>query len=140
MFLIDTCVISEFARKSPNRSLVDFVMALPESDLFLSVVTVGEITKGIHALPLGQQKRKDELSDWLNALLQNYSNRIFEIDTPTAKCWGEITGFAQRSGRALSACDGFIAATCIVHSLSLITANVKDFYDLGVQLAWLPSD
>ena len=100
--------------------------------MFLSVVTLGELTKGITLLDAG--KKKEALSDWLLALEQESSGRILPIDTETARIWGEITASAQARGKIVAAADGLIAATALRHGLHLVTRNITEFLETGAML------
>ena len=108
------------------------VEAIRNRDLFLSVLTVRELTKGIALLAPG--RRKKSLSDWLLTLEQNYGERILPVDTETARIWGELSATAQQRGRAVASSDGLIAATAIRHGLHVMTRNVADFRETGALL------
>lgn len=109
-------------------------------DLYVSVVSIGEITKGIARLK--QSRKKRELESWLQALERSYGDRILPIDVETGRIWGELTATAQQTGRAVSAGDGLIAATARRHGLHLMTRNVADFAVTGVLLLnpWADTD
>ena len=105
---------------------------IPESDLFLSVVTVGELINGIMRLAPG--KRRRELDAWLSQVEQLYSPRIFPIDIETARIWGEITARASKQGNTIPTADGLIAATALRHGAHLMTRNSPHFRATGVLL------
>ena len=130
--LLDTCVISEIRRAKGNPRVRDRVDQLADDDLFLSVITIGEITKGIALLKAGKKKR--DLKQWLLDLEQHYSNRILPIDAETANIWGTITATAQKDGHSIPVSDGLIAATAIQHGLSVMTRNVDHFVTAGALL------
>jgi len=130
--LLDTCVVSEARREKGHPRVRAQVEAMRSRDMFLSVITVGELTKGITLLPRG--KKKDALSGWLLALEQDYAERILPVDAETARAWGELTAAAQRRGKTVSVSDGIIAATAIRHGLHVITRNVSDFHETGAML------
>ncbi|MEE9424174.1 MAG: type II toxin-antitoxin system VapC family toxin [Methylococcales bacterium] len=98
--------------------------------LFVSVISIGEITKGINLLE--ESHRKRGLNSWLQAIESNYSDRILLIDIETVRIWGELTAKAQKSGKTIAAADGLIAATAICHGLHVMTRNVDDFEPSGV--------
>lgn len=129
-FLLDTCVLSELVRKDASHSVRRAVERIPEDSLYLSVVTVGEIGKGVAMLEAG--KRRGELERWLAEIRKNYADRILPIDADTASIWGEITANAQRRGVILPAADGLIAATALQYNLRLMTRNTRDFEATGV--------
>jgi predicted nucleic acid-binding protein len=123
--LLDTCVLAESSRPRPNQKVVDFININANHTLFVSVLSVGEITKGIHLLPASQ--RKNDLQQWLLLLEHSYQDHILPIDTQVSKIWGEITAQAQSNGKIIPSTDGLIAATAISHGLHLATRNIKDF-------------
>jgi toxin FitB len=131
--LLDTCVLSELYRPAPLESVRAAVDRLPDECLFLSVITLGEIGKGIALLP--DSRRTQDLSAWFANLQHAYTDRILSVDSDTAAIWGEITAAAaQRRGVVLAAADGLIAGTALRHGLHLMTRNVNDFQNTGVLL------
>lgn len=130
--LLDTCVVSEISRPRGNPAVRQRVKDTPNKDLFMSVVTVGELVKGIGMLDAG--KRKDQLSRWLLSLEQEYADRILPVDTETSRIWGEITAEAKKRGKIVSVPDGLIAATAIRHGLHIMTRNVSDFQETAAML------
>ena len=125
-------MVSELARPRGEQRVKDRVAALRGSDLFLSVITIGEIAKGVALLPPGD--RRDGFSDFLLGLEQNYSSRILSIDSDTAHIWGEVTATARQRGKTVAVSDGLIAATALRHGLHVMTRNVSDFADTGALL------
>lgn len=123
--LLDTCVLSELYKQSPMESVKNALETIDDNQLYISVITIGELSKGILLLP--NSKRKSDLQNWFNQIEKNYSTRILSIDTETASIWGEITANAQKDGFILGTADGLIAATAIRHGLHLMTRNIKDF-------------
>jgi predicted nucleic acid-binding protein len=101
------------------------VEALQSEDLFLSVISVGEIAKGIALLP--ESKKKNALRTWMRALEAHYADRVLDIDLETTHIWGEITAAAQRAGKIVPASDGLIAATAHRHGLHVMTRNTEHF-------------
>lgn len=130
--LLDTCVLSELYKPSPIESVKNALNSISDNNLYLSVITIGELKKGI-ALLLGGN-RKNDLENWFNDIEKNYSQKILSIDVETATIWGEITAKAKKQGFTLAIADGLIAATAIRHGLYLMTRNVKDFDFTGVLL------
>lgn len=128
--LIDTCVLSEVRRPQANPAVVERLDALAESDLFLSVVTIGEIANGIGRLAQG--KRRHALEEWLGQIEQLHAPRILPVDLETGRLWGEVTAKAAGQGRAIPVADGLIAATALRHGLHLMTRNSPDFQATGV--------
>jgi predicted nucleic acid-binding protein len=129
-FLLDTCVISELVKPRPDERVVRWVDAVDERKLFLSVLTVGELEKGIAKLP--ESPRKASLRDWLeNDLAERFAERILPVDAAVAVAWGRIQGAAERAGLKLPVIDSLLAATAEVHGLTLATRNVADFERCG---------
>jgi len=128
--LLDTCVISELRRLDGNAKVREAVLDIPDRDLFLSVLTIGEIVKGITRLEPGRKKRG--LQQWMQGLEAQYADRLLPIDVETCTIWGETTAQARLRGVTVPAVDGLIAATARRHSLHLMTRNVSDFAATGV--------
>lgn len=128
--LLDTCVLSELNKKGPAAEKVRrAVSELPDTAIYLSVVTLGEIAKGVALLDAGARQR--ELLSWLNGLESDFSDRLLSVDSDTARVWGELTARAQRQGRTVHVADGLIAATALSHGLHVMTRNVTDFEPTG---------
>ncbi len=130
--LLDTCTLSEIRKAKANKKVLETLNSLSTDDIFLSIVTIGEITKGISLLM--NNKKKTELQQWLQAIENLYSHRILGIDIETARIWGEITAKAQRKGITIPAMDGLIAATGLKHGLHIATRNIDDFEVTGALL------
>jgi len=133
-YLLDTCVISELVSKTPNPHVVEFVDSLEPDNVFLSVITIGEIVKGIEKLPTS--KRKRELHTWLQEdLLIRFDGMIFSLDTNILMEWGKLTAQVEAVGRPIPAIDSLIAATVRTYELTLITRNVSDFEGTGIEIS-----
>ena len=124
-YLLDTCVISELVKPTPNRVVVDWINELPSEALFLCVITIGEVRKGLTKLP--DSRKKERLTLWLNTLLIEYSERIFFIDLMVCENWGVIQGNAEKAGTPMSTIDSLIAATAYTHNLTIVSRNENDF-------------
>lgn len=126
-YLLDTNVISEYSRKkSPDERLRNWVDSQNEATLYLSVLTLGEIRKGIALLP--SSKKRTDLEKWLETELPaRFNNRILPITGKIAELWGGVSAQAQKQGITLGVIDGLLAATAIDHELTVATRNVKDF-------------
>jgi toxin FitB len=132
-YLLDTNVISELVVKQPNERIVEWVDALPSDQVYLSVITIGEIRKGIEKLP--ESKHKADLKMWLrDDIPARFSGHVLDIDVPTMLAWGEMIGQLEQSGRPLAAIDSLIAATAKLHSLTIVTRNDRDFDGTGVSV------
>jgi len=128
--LLDTCVISEIVRPRGSQRVKDRVAAFQPEDVYLSVVTIGEMTRGVALLAAGNKRRRFDAA--LLRLEQDYADRILPVDTDTAKIWGELDVARQRAGLSRSVADGLIAATAKRHGLHVVTRNVRDFEGSGV--------
>jgi toxin FitB len=134
-YLIDTNVLSELRRKQPEPAVVKWFSQRPVGTLFVSVLTLGEIRKGIETL--ADQPRRLGLLDWLETELPAFfSGRILAVDAPVADRWGRLVA---QAGRPLPAIDSLLAATAAHHGFILVTRNLRDMADLGVQIVnpWL---
>ncbi len=128
-YLVDTNVLSELRRKQPQPEVVAWFTQRPRQTLYLSVLTLGEIRKGIERL---EAARQQPLLDWLEVELPNYFlSRLLAVDAHTADRWGRMLASA---GRPLPAVDSLLAATALQHDLTLVTRNTADFADTGVRL------
>lgn len=135
--LLDTCVLSELRRPKGHPGVRRAVDALDNADLFVSVVSIGEIAKGIALLEESQNKRA--LLGWLQALERDHADRLLPVDLETSHVWGELTAAAQKVGKTVPASDGLIAATAQRHGLHIMTRNTEHFEPTGVLLVnpWL---
>lgn len=125
-FLLDTNVISELTRPEPDARVSLWLDTVDESLLFLSVLTLGEIRKGLSAL--GSAQRRARLEVWLVAeLTTRFANRLLSIDAGIADRWGRLAGEAKRAGKPLPVIDGLLAATALHHDLKIVTRNTRDF-------------
>ncbi len=129
-YLLDTNVLSEFRRKQPHPGVSAWFAQRPASALYLSVLTLGELRKGIDGVQ--DEARKLALSDWLqNELSLFFLGRVLGIDEEVADRWGQLVAAA---GRPLPAIDSLLAATALVHGLHMVTRNAKDFEGLGLDV------
>jgi toxin FitB len=132
-YLLDTCVISELVAKRPNSNVIAWVDNVNEPQLYLSVITVGEITRGIEKLNGG--KRRRTLEDWFSGeMLPRFANRILHIDVEVMLIWGQLTAAAERQGNTLPAMDSLIASIALRYNMNLVTRNVNDFAHTGVTI------
>lgn len=130
-FLLDINVLSEFARAQPADERVDrWLKVTPEETLFASVLTFAEIRRGIELLPTG--KRRDQLTEWQSDLETSFAGRLLPVTKDVGDRWAILSAQAQRRGAPLAVVDGLIAATALVHDLTVVTRNTKDFAGLGV--------
>lgn len=131
-YLADTNAVSEFKKRLPNQNVLDWFAAQTEESLFLSVITIGEIEKGIAKIL--DPNRKAKYETWLDNLIIRFDQRILPISVRVARCWGELYGTLQQAGRVLPNWDSLIAATALEYDLTIITRNEADFADTGVKV------
>jgi predicted nucleic acid-binding protein len=132
-FLLDTNCISEVVSPRPERRVLEWMDATDESLLHLSVLTMGEIRKGVAGLFSG--KRRSQLESWLGVdLPARFAGRILSIDRAVADRWGLISAEAKRKGRTLASIDALLAATALHFELTLVTRNAGDFAPTHVSL------
>lgn len=125
-FLLDTNCVSELIRPRPDRRVMEWTDAANEASLYLSVLTLGEIRKGLATLPQGT--RRTRLESWLEVDLKaRFHGRILPIDDAVADRWGLLTAEAKGKGRTLPVIDGLLAATALHHNLTVVSRNVSDF-------------
>lgn len=129
-FLLDTCVISELRRSSADKRVTATIQALPDESLYVSVLTVGGIAKGVALLPQG--RKKAALTLWMAQLQADFTDRILTIDEQTAEIWGKTTASVLRQGLSLPPIDGLIAASAERHGMTILTRNKTDFAPSGV--------
>jgi toxin FitB len=135
-YLLDTNCISEVVRVNPEPRVLGWLEAAEEALLYLSVLTLGEIRKGVAALTRG--KRRTLLETWLEVELQaRFSGRILSIDTAVTDRWGALAAEVKAQGAALSTIDGLLAATVLHHNLTIVSRNVGDFANTQVPV-WNP--
>jgi predicted nucleic acid-binding protein len=132
-YLLDTCLISELAKTAPHKKVVDWVLSENETSFYLSVLTFGELHKGVEKLP--ESIKKDALRVWIeDELKKRFQNRVIGIDMRVSVIWGKIQCAAEKKGKPMPAVDSLIAATGIAHDLTIVTRNVTDMEQSGVKL------
>ena len=130
-FLLDTNIVSELVKPKPEANVTEWVENTDESLLYLSVLTLGEIRRGIAALP--QSRRRATLEAWLDKDLRaRFEGRILVIDQEVADRWGLLTSAARNSGIVLPVIDGLLAATALEHNLTLVTRDTGQIPSMGV--------
>lgn len=132
-YLIDTNVISELVRPKPDVAVLDWFAGTPDDALFLSVLTLGEIRKGVEKLSSAEDiQRREKLRLWLEHDLRDwFGPRILPIGPDVADHWGRLLA---RAGRPVPAIDSLLAATALHHDLRLVTRNIKDFDYAGLEV------
>jgi predicted nucleic acid-binding protein len=131
-WLLDTCVISELVKPRPMAAVVAWIEACDEETLYLSVITIGELEKGIARLPLSARRAK--LQGWVrHDLAERFRGRLLAIDQPVAVRWGALAGESEARGQPVAVIDGLIAATGLEHDLTVVTRNIDDFKRCGAR-------
>ena len=128
-YLLDTNVISETRKVRANGGVTAFLAAAEPSGLFLSVLTLGELRKGVAAKRRTDPTAADQLGAWVDGIETTFVDRVLTIDVATARRWGELSAI-----RSLPVIDTLIAATAISHGLTLVTRNTRDVTSLDVPL------
>lgn len=130
-YLLDTNVLSETRKKLADERVMRFLSSAEPSVLFLSVLTLGELRKGVALKGRSDPSAARALGSWVDGLEFSFADRILGVDAATARLWGELS--AQRL-RPVSVVDTLLAATAVVHGLTLVTHNTVDVLDTGVTL------
>lgn len=129
-YLLDTNVISELVKPIPNQTVLKWINSINDEKLYLSVITIGEIRKGVAGIRDPQKQNK--ISLWLEVELPDYfEDRILNIDVKIADMWGQLQ---SNKAHPLPAIDGLIAATAKTHNLTLVTRNTKDFIHASIEI------
>ena len=132
-YLLDTCVVSELIKPRPDIGLTEWIQSQNEQNLYLTVLTFGEIEKGIEKT--ADETRKLRLRRWVEDDLKvRFSGRIFDVDMETIVTWGVAQGRAERKGRSMPTMDGLIAATALAKQCAVVTRNHIDMEQSGVEL------
>ncbi len=129
MFLLDTVIISELRKKRPDAGVLRWISGQQDSQLFLSVVTLGEIERGIEKQRGVAPEFAEELATWIESLVSYYADRILPITPIIARYWGRLSARLGNEGA-----DLLIAATGLVHGLTVVTRNTGHFEPAGVSV------
>ena len=132
-YILDTNVISELVAVRPNPKVVDWIQSVESNQVFLSVIAIGELKKGIEKLP--DSDRKVKLDQWLHEdLLVRFEDQILVIDQETMLIWGRLVAQLEMMGRPVSAIDSLLAATALQWQYTLVTQNTAHFAMAGIVL------
>ena len=128
-FLLDTNVVSELQKKEPNAHVVAWLKGVADGELYLSVLVLGEARYGIELRRRRDPRHAAALERWHDELIAMYAGRILDVDLRITEAWGRL-----RAPRPLPATDSLLAATALVHDLTLVSRNVKQLEGTGVGL------
>ncbi|MDE2830605.1 MAG: type II toxin-antitoxin system VapC family toxin [Gemmatimonadota bacterium] len=128
MYLLDTNVVSELRRPKPHKGVLNWIADIPADELFMSAVTVGEIQAGIEITREQDADKAEELETWLGKILTSYN--VLPMDAAAFREWARLK---HRQSDTLIE-DAMIAATALMHKLTIVTRNVNDFAQLGVKI------
>ena len=128
-FLLDTVVLSELRKTRPSRKVIQWIKAQSSDSLFISVVSVGEIERGIERARTSDAVFAAELEQWLETLMSLYADRILQVSANAARLWGRLSAKLGHDGA-----DLLIAATALTHGSTVVTRNVRHFVPTGVRV------
>jgi predicted nucleic acid-binding protein len=128
-YLLDTNVISELPKRQPAEGVLRFLSTVTPRSVYLSVLTLGELRRGIAIKKRGDSAAAERLANWVGELERDFAERILGVDARTARIWGELS-----VERSRSVVDALLAATAIAHDLALVTRNVRDVQGLPLQV------
>ena len=126
-WLLDTCALSEYAKKSPAPGVIMWLDEQDEASLFISVISLGEIEKGILKLRKTDPRRSQKLTAWLGQVEQRFAGRILPLDAAALHVWAQIAARSELAGQPIMVMDGLLMATAQCHGLTVVTRNVQDF-------------
>jgi predicted nucleic acid-binding protein len=132
-YILDTNIISELVAARPNPKVVHWIQSVDSNQVFLSIIAIGELKKGIEKLP--DSERKGKLDQWLHEdLLIRFEDQILVIDQETMLVWGKLVAHLEMIGRPISAIDSLLAATALQWQYTLVTRNTAHFAIAGIEL------
>jgi hypothetical protein len=126
-WLLDTCALSEYAKKAPAPEVIAWLDEQDEESLCISVISLGEIEKGILKLRASDRRRSQKLTAWLGKVEQRFAGRTLPLDAAALHVWAQIAARSELAGQPLPVMDGLIMATAQCHGLTVVTRNVQDF-------------
>lgn len=126
-WLLDTCALSEYAKKTPAPEVIAWLDEQDEDSLFISVISLGEIEKGILKLRPADPRRSHKLTAWLGKVEQRFAGRILPLDAAALHVWAQLAAHAELSGQPVPVMDCLIMATAQCHGLTVVTRNVQNF-------------
>jgi predicted nucleic acid-binding protein len=133
-YLLDTCVLSECVKKSPNHLIGLWLDQHQPEQLFLSSITIAELKKGIFKIQTSQPERHKKLQEWLHTIELKFYLRVLPVNDNVLTRWAKLSADAELQGKKLAIMDSLIAATALEFDLVLVTRNLSDFEYSGVQM------
>lgn len=127
MYLLDTVVLSEMRKQDKNPGVADWIGQQRDTELFISVISIGELERGICAVAAKDAPFAERLAAWLDKLIRIYSDRILPVSLPVARRWGMLSASTRNAGA-----DIMLAATALEHNCTVVTRNIRHFEPLGV--------
>ena len=131
-YLLDTCALSELVKSTPDAHVIRWFEARKAHELCISAMTWGELQRGVTRLP--ESKRRSELTLWLQQLETGFEDRILAFDKNVSRVWAHMTAQAETQGKSMAAFDSIIAATARAHDCKLVSRNVRDFVNDGIDV------
>jgi predicted nucleic acid-binding protein len=131
-YLLDTCALSELVKSTPDAHVIRWFEARKAHELCISAMTWGELQRGVTKLP--ESKRRSELTLWLQQLETGFEDRILAFDKIVSRVWVHMTAQAETQGKSMAAFDVIIAATARAHDCKLVSRNVRDFVNAGIDV------
>jgi toxin FitB len=126
-WLLDTCALSEYAKKTPAPKVIAWLDEQDEGSLYISVISLGKIEKGILKLRASDRRRSQKLTAWLGTVEQRFARRILPLDAAALHVWAQIAAHSKLAKQPLPVMDGLVMATAQCHGLTVVTRNVQDF-------------
>jgi predicted nucleic acid-binding protein len=133
-YLLDTCVLSEYVKKKPNQQVIQWLDRQNEDRLFISILTIAELRKGIIKIQNSHPLRHQKLKNWLEKIEQRFGERILPLNKEILDSWAKTCGESEAMGKKLAIMDSLIAATASEHNLIIVTRNIIDFQFSSIQL------
>lgn len=131
-YLLDTCVLSEMVKSTPDINVIQWLEARKPHELCISAMTWGELQRGVARLP--KSKRRSELTTWLEQLEAGFEDRILAFDQKASEVLAPMNVQTETQGKSMAAFDSIIAATARARKCKLVTRNVRDFANAGVEV------